>query len=63
MVAAVAGALAGAHRTATSIDRFRDWAHASDGSFQLNDDSQIADLQPPARGVAAGRADRPSAGS
>lgn len=44
VVAAVSGALAGAHRTATSVDRFRDWAHASDGSLQLNDDSQLAEL-------------------
>src|SRR5689334_21922223 len=27
VVTAVAGALAGAHRTATSVDRFRAWAH------------------------------------
>jgi ABC-type lipoprotein release transport system permease subunit len=45
VMAAVATALAGAHRTVTSVDRFRSWAHASDGSFQVNDDSQIPDLR------------------
>jgi ABC-type lipoprotein release transport system permease subunit len=45
VVAAVSGALAGAHRTATSIDRFRDWAHASDGGFQSYDDSQLPALR------------------
>ncbi len=44
-VTAVATALAGAHRTATSIDRFRGWAHASDGNLQLDDDRQIPGLE------------------
>jgi hypothetical protein len=30
----VLAALVGAQRTSTSVERFREWAHASDGSFQ-----------------------------
>jgi hypothetical protein len=41
VVAAVATSLAGAHRTTTSVDRFRTWANASDGNLQLDDPSQI----------------------
>ncbi|MGZ6978515.1 MAG: ABC transporter permease [Acidimicrobiia bacterium] len=45
MVGAVATALAGARRTATSVERFRSWAHASDGFLQLDDPSQITGLR------------------
>ncbi|MBK5288737.1 MAG: hypothetical protein JJE46_09745, partial [Acidimicrobiia bacterium] len=42
---AVATALAGAYRTATSVERFRTWANASDGYFQTNDKAQLTELR------------------
>jgi hypothetical protein len=36
VVGTVAAALAGARRTSSSVERFRSWAHASDGWFQSN---------------------------
>lgn len=33
---AVAAGFAGARRTSSSVERFRDWAHASDGTFQTS---------------------------
>ena len=53
--AAVATALAGAHRTSTSVERFRSWAHASDGYFQTSDPNQLPDLTRQVR--ATGRAE------
>ena len=42
---AVTAALAGARRTNSSIERFRDWAHASDGNFQTNSLEEAASLR------------------
>ena len=42
---AVTTALAGARRTNTSIERFRDWAHASDGNFQTSSLEEAAPLR------------------
>src|SRR5438552_11215156 len=43
--ASVSAALVGAHRTSTSIERFRDWAHASDGNFQTSSDGDATVLR------------------
>ncbi len=43
--AVVSGALVGAHRTSTSVERFRDWAHASDGNFQSSSDREATALR------------------
>ncbi len=51
VVTAVATALAGAHRTATSIDRFRSWAHASDGNLQLDVPGQTLERELRASGL------------
>ncbi len=40
VTAGVAAGVVGARRSATAVDRFRDWAHASDGSFQTDDPGQ-----------------------
>src|SRR5262245_28759756 len=45
VVCAVVAALAGARRTSTSIERFRYWAHASDGSFQSSSLEEAASLR------------------
>ncbi len=36
VTAAISTALAGAHRTSTSVERFRSWARATDGTFQTD---------------------------
>lgn len=45
VTAGVAAGVVGARRTATAVDRFRDWAGAADGSFQTDDPAQAADFR------------------
>lgn len=45
VTAGVAAGIVGARRTATAVDRFRDWAGAADGSFQTDDPSHAAEFQ------------------
>lgn len=42
VTAGVAAGVVGARRTATAVDRFRDWAGGADGSFQTDDPAQAA---------------------
>jgi hypothetical protein len=45
VVGVVAAALAGARRTSSSVERFRAWSHASDGSFQASSLDEAGSLR------------------